>query len=300
MKNRTGILIALATAVISGISVYVNKFGVAQVSDPFVYTTVKNALVAVGFLAVVGLSGSIAELRGFTRRQWVLWLALGLIGGSIPFLLFFQGLATASAASASLIQKTLFIWVALLAVPLLGEKLGGWQVLGLAVVATGVFFLQPVTKLVWGTGETLILIATLLWAVETIIAKKLLSGVTPRTAALGRMGVGAIVMWGFLTLTGRAGTTVTLGATQWLWVLVTAVFLMGYVWSWYSALRVAPASLVTTVLALGALVTIGLTALLDGKLNTLPAPWVVVLMAGGVAAFLLPPLLRRVKWAEAS
>ena len=36
MKLSKGILWALATALISGVSVYVNKFGVAQVPDPFI------------------------------------------------------------------------------------------------------------------------------------------------------------------------------------------------------------------------------------------------------------------------
>jgi drug/metabolite transporter (DMT)-like permease len=66
-----------------------------------------------------------------TPAQWLAWIGLGVIGGGVPFLLFFQGLSTASAASASLVQKSLFLWVALLAVPLLKERLGSWQVLGL-------------------------------------------------------------------------------------------------------------------------------------------------------------------------
>ncbi|MBI4672599.1 MAG: DMT family transporter [Chloroflexi bacterium] len=300
MKFNRGILWALGAALISGVSIYVNKFGVAQISDPFVYTTVKNTVVAFGLLAAVLALGQRQELRTFTRRQWLLWLGVGLIGGGVPFLLFFQGLSIASAASASLIQKTLFVWVALLAVPLLGEKLGLWQVAGVTVLAIGVYFLQPITNWAWGAGETLILIATLLWAVETIVAKKLLTGASARTAALGRMGVGVLVMWGFLGLTGRTGAALALNSTQWFWVLVTAVFLMGYVWTWYSALKLAPASLVTTVLTLGALITLALTALLENKWTVIPALWVIALMAIGVVAFLLPPFLHRRRMVETS
>lgn len=300
MKINKGILLALGTALISGVSIYVNKFGVAQVSDPFVYTTVKNTVVALGLLAAVLALGSLQEFRTFTRRQWFLWLGIGVIGGSIPFLLFFQGLSMASAASASLIQKTLFIWVALLAVPFLGEKLGVWQVAGLSVLAVGVYFLQPLTNWTWGAGETLILIATLLWAVETILAKKLLSGVSARAAALGRMGVGVLLMWSFLVLTGRTATALALNTMQWFWVLVTAVFLMGYVWTWYSALKLAPASVVTTVLVLGGLITVALTAVLENKWTAVPAPWVIGLIIIGVLAFLMPLLLLRQRRVEAS
>src|SRR6266567_4590285 len=138
-------MLALGAAIVSGISIYVNKFGVAQIRDPFIYTTVKNSVVVIGLLAAVGLLTSWKELRGLTPTRWLAWIGLGVIGGGIPFLLFFQGLSTASASSAALVQKSLFLWVALLAVPLLGERLGLWQVLGLAVLALGQFLLQPLT-----------------------------------------------------------------------------------------------------------------------------------------------------------
>jgi uncharacterized membrane protein len=285
-SRNQGIVLALGAAIVSGISIYVNKFGVAQVSDPFIYTTVKNSVVVVGLLAAVGLLASWKELRDLTPAQWLAWIGLGVIGGGVPFLLFFQGLSTASAASASLVQKTLFLWVALLAVPFLRERLGLWQVLGLAILAVGQFLLQPLSHWGgWGTGETLILIATWLWAVETILAKKVLGWMSPHTAALGRMAIGALVMWAFLTITGRAGRALTLNDTQWFWVMITAVLLMAYVWTWYCALKWAKASLVTSVLTIGAIVTILLSALLDRHAATPPQVVAISLLVLGAALF---------------
>ena len=301
LAKQQGIMLALAAALVSGISIYVNKFGVAQVKDPFVYTTVKNSAVVIGLLATVGLLASWKELRALTPTRWLAWIGLGVIGGGIPFLLFFQGLSTASAASAALIQKSLFLWVAGLSLPLLKERLGVWQVLGLAVLAIGQFLLQPLTSWKgWGTGESLILIATVLWAVETILAKKVLGWMSSQTAALGRMGIGALVMWVFLTITGRAGTAFTLSGTQWLWIVVTAVFLMAYVWTWYSALKWAPATLVTSVLTIGALVTIVLSAVIDRHVATAPQLVAMALLVVGAALFVLPARLRRTPVAEAA
>ncbi len=301
LSQRQGIMWALGAAIVSGISIYVNKFGVAQISNPFVYTTVKNSVVVVGLLAAVGLLGSWRELRGMRPTQWLAWIGLGVIGGGVPFLLFFQGLSTASAASASLVQKTLFLWVALLAVLLLKERLGAWQVLGLAVLAVGQFLLQPLTRWGgWGWGETLILIATLLWAVETMLAKRVLGWMSPHTAALGRMGIGALVMWAFLTFTGRAGTAFTLNGTQWLWIVITAVFLMAYVWIWYRALKLAPATLVTSVLTIGAIVTILLSASFDRHVATAPQIVAIMLLVLGAVLFALPPRLRWRRAAEAA
>lgn len=287
--GNPGLIWALSTALISGVSVYVNKFGVLQVSDPFVYTTLKNSLVAVALLGAAGLFASGAELRRFTPRQWAGWAALGLIGGGVPFLLFFQGLATASAVSAALIHKTLFLWVALLAMPLLGERLGRWQVVGLAVLAAGQYLLHAPAAWGWGRGETLILIATLLWAVETIVAKKVLSTTSAHTAALGRMGIGAAALWIFLSLTGRASGALSLGGTQWLWILITSAFLIGYVWTWYHALQAAPAVMVTSVLTLGAVITIALNALLDGQAIGPTRLAALALIVLGCATFALRP-----------
>jgi drug/metabolite transporter (DMT)-like permease len=293
-SQRQGIMLALGAAIVSGISIYVNKFGVAQVSNPFIYTTLKNSVVVVGFLAAVGLLASWRELRGLTAMQWLAWVGLGVIGGGIPFLLFFQGLSTASAASAALIQKSLFIWVALLALPLLKERLGMWQVLGLVVLAAGQLLLQPLTGWGrWSMGDTLILIATLLWAVETILAKKVLGWMSSQTAALGRMGIGALVMWAFLAFTGQAAAAFTLNGTQWVWIAITAAVLMLYVWTWYSALKWAPASLVTSVLTIGAIITILLSAVLDRHAATAPQLVAVALLVLGAALFLLPRRQRR-------
>ncbi len=178
---------------------------------------------------------------------------------------------------------------------------GLWQVLGLAVLALGQFLLQPLTHWSgWGTGETLILIATLLWAVETILAKKVLGWMSSHTAALGRMGIGALVMWVFLTTTGRAGIAFTLSGTQWLWIVVTAVFLMAYVWTWYGALKAAPATLVTSVLTIGAIITILLSAVLDQHTATVPQIIAMALLVLGAALFALPRRVWRRQLAEAA
>lgn len=291
-SQRQGILWAFGAAIVSGISIYVNKFGVAQISDPFVYTTLKNSVVAIGLLAAVGLLASWKELRGLTPMQWLAWIGLGVIGGGVPFLLFFQGLSTASAASAALMQKTLFLWVALLAVPLLKERLGPWQALGLAVLALGQILLQPLTHWGgWGSGETLILLATILWAIETIVAKKVLGWMSAKTAALGRMGIGALVMWAFLLFTGRAGAAFTLSGIQWSWVVVTALLLMAYVWIWYGALKWAPATLVTSVLTIGAIITILLSAVFDRHATTAPQIIAMMVLIVGAVLFALPTRL---------
>jgi uncharacterized membrane protein len=83
---KKGTYLALATALISGVSVYVNSFGVKQVPDPLVFTTAKNLLVAVGLAALLLLPGAWRELHALARNQWLALLSLGLVGGSCSFM----------------------------------------------------------------------------------------------------------------------------------------------------------------------------------------------------------------------
>ncbi|MFQ6026661.1 MAG: DMT family transporter [Dehalococcoidia bacterium] len=267
---QRGAYLALLTALVSGVSIFVNSFGVKQVSDPFVYTTAKNLLVGLALAALVVLPMVWRELRGFSARQWIALLGLGLIGGSLPFLLFFYGLREATAPSAAFIHKTLFIWVAILAVPLLKEQLGRIQILALAVLVIGNLVLlgRPAA---WdlGTAELLIFVATLLWAAEAVLARRLMRDISTTAAALGRMGFGSLAMLAFLAASERVDSLVGLDANQWGWVLLTSVFLLAYVGSYYSALKRAPATLVASVLVLGSVVTSLLHAVFSGRTYTL-------------------------------
>lgn len=280
---RWGVLLAVATAVISGVSIFVNGLAVKQLPDPAVYTTLKNGVAALILLGLAAATVRPATIRAIPRRSWG-WLAvIGIVGGSLPFLLFFGGLAQASAPSAAFIHKTLFIWVALLAVPLLGERLGLAQLGALAVLLVGQALILTPAGVTWGVGETMIAAATLLWAVETIVARRVLRSVPAGVVGAGRLAIGMVVLTGYLAATGSLGGVAALSGTQWGWVLLTGALLSGYVATWFAALQRAPASLVTAILVLGAPVTAGLQALQTGAIPPIPVltGQVLVLLAGG-------------------
>jgi drug/metabolite transporter (DMT)-like permease len=274
---QTGVYLAIATAVISGVSVYLNKFAVTAVPDPVVLATLKNTLVGLGLVSVIVVAQSVRSstreaFAGLTPRKKLGLLGLAILGGSIPFALFFTGLKMASAPSAALIHKSLFIWVAFLAVILLQERLGKWVIAGLGVLVLGQLLSNFPRAWGWGLGENLILLATLLWALETILAKRLLGTLPVALTATARMAGGAAALWLLLILTNQAGPALALDATQWMWVGITSVFLFGYVTTWYAALKRAPATIVTSVLTIGAVITVGLTTALEGKpIEPIPA-----------------------------
>ncbi len=267
---RWGIGLAFATALISGISIFVNGFAVKQLPDAAIFTTLKNAVAA---LILVGLAAATvrpADVRAMDRSSWTRLAVIGVVGGSVPFILFFGGLAMASAPSAAFIHKTLFVWVAIMAVPFLGERLGKAQLGALGVLLAAQFLVIPPNGVVWGTGETMIAAATLMWAVEAILAKRLLGSVPSPVVGAGRLGIGLVVLVGYLLVSGKFGAIAALSGTQWLWALGTGFLLFGYVGTWYAALKRAPASLVTAILVVGAPITAGLQALQKGALPGAP------------------------------
>lgn len=314
-SRARGIAWALLAAGISGVAVFLNARGVRAAGNPTVYTTAKNLVAAVVLLAVAAVTGwqsrrrtsmpavsglsAVARhsLRRLSRAQVAGLAVIGIIGGSVPFALFFEGLARTSATDAAFVQKTLLVWVALLAVPLLGERLGlahlgaiALLVAGQVAAAGGLAGLNP------GSGEALVLAATLLWSVEVILAKRLLSGsaaVPSLTVGAARMGLGSVVLVTWVATTGQFGALTGLTSSAWAWVLITGAILAAYVGTWFAALARAPAVDVTAVLVAGAIITALLSAITSGA--TLPASELLglALVAAGTCLMAIAPRLRR-------
>ncbi len=259
MQENKGVYFALITALISGFSVFLNKFAVSFWENSDVFTTAK-ILVASFFLVLTVFSlKKLTALKNLSKKQWFLLVAIGLIGGSAPFILFFKGLTLASASSAAFIHKTLFIWVALMAIPLLKEKISNLQFLALGIILSGVYLLKPLGIFNFGYGEFLILSATLIWAVENIIAKFALRSIPSLIVGSARMFFGSVFLLVYLALSGNIGQLFVFSGYKISWLLISGLFLSAYVVSWYAALKNASATVVSCILVAAA----PITALLD-------------------------------------
>ena len=262
-----GAALAFVTALISGVSVYINGRIVGLFDDPTLLAAVRNGLVGVVLAAAAWRSGALGALPRLDRRQRLGLLAVGIVGGGIPFALFFNGLAMAGSPAAATIHKTLFLWVAVLAVVLLGERLGWAQVAAMGLLLIGTIALAPAAAPNVGPGEGMILAATLLWAVEVVLVKQLLGrGVPAGLAAAARMTIGSATLFLVVALGGGLAGLAAYGPEQWAAIAVTGLLLGGYVTTWYAALDRAPATLVTSILVLGVVVTAGLQSITTGAL----------------------------------
>jgi drug/metabolite transporter (DMT)-like permease len=257
----TGLALAFSTALLSGVAVFANGYGVTAFgSGGGVYTTAKNLVAAIVLLVLAAGATVSRSDEGFTpprtRTQWVGLVLIAVIGGSVPFLLFFEGLARASSLQAAFLHKTLLIWVALLAWALLRERIGSIHVVAIGLLLVGQAALQGgVGEVGVGTGEVMILAATLLWSVEVIVAKRLLGSLSSLTVGTARMALGCVVLLCYLAVTGQFDDLLAVSGTQWAWATLTGGLLAAYVATWYLALARARAIDVTAVLVFGAVVT---------------------------------------------
>ena len=248
-------VLALTAAMISGTANFLTKVAVTAVKDPIIFTTLKNAIVALFLVGIILALKKWREMMTLNKGQALKLLAIGVIGGSVPFALFFTGLTQTSAINASLIHKTLFVWVLLLGIPLLKERLTKWQWLGVGAIFGANLLIGGFNGFKYNVGELMILGATVFWAVENIIAKIALRDLSSSLVAGARMIIGSLILLLFVVWRGGADTVYTLNFQQWGWTLLTSALLLGYVLTWYTALKHAPATYVATLLVPATLVT---------------------------------------------
>lgn len=285
-SRRSGLLLALATACISGVSIFLNSNGVKAYGSAAVYTTAKNLAAAILLSVVIafGLRRGTRLTRPTSWRQWATLAAVAVIGGSVPFVLFFEGLARASATQAAFLHKSLVIWVAILAVAVLKEKMSAVHYVAIALLIAGQIGLNGglsgILAVFADGGAMMVLGATLLWSVEVVVSKRVLADVTPWTLSIARMVGGAVVLVAWSAISGTLDQVVPSSSVQWGWIAVSGLLLAGYVMTWHNALARAQAVDVTAVLVAGALVTAVLSGSLRGVSLAPALPWNGLILAG--------------------
>ncbi len=281
-KNKKGLLLVLATAIISGVSIFMNSFGVKGI-DSSIFTFSKNLAVGILLFGIILGAGQLKKLKELSKKQWLQLGAIGLIGGSIPFILFFKGLQLTTGTTSAFIHKTLFIYASVFALLFLKEKLNKWFILGAGILLAGNFLmLAPDFSL--STGHLLIIAATLFWAAESVLAKSILRSTTGNIVAFGRMFFGAGFILVFLALTGNTQQILAMTGSQYLWIGITSAFLLLYVMTYYNGLKHVRVSTAASILAVGSPITTILGALFLGS----PVPgiqiWGILLTILGVAS----------------
>jgi len=262
-----GYFLVFLTAIISGFAIFINRFGVG-VLNPFIFTWLKNITVAFLLTGLLFVLKEWRTLKKLTKKHWFSLLAIGLMGGSVPFLLFFKGLSLTTAVKGAFLHKTMFLYVAVIAAIFLKEKINKSFFLGGLFLLLGNLLLLKKFPYSINQGDLFIFLATLFWAVENTISKYVLRELSGRVVAWGRMFFGSLFIFIFLLFTGQLPLLSSLTFTQINWTIITSVFLFGYLITWYSGLKNIPVSQATVILLFGFPVTTLLSLIWAKQINS--------------------------------
>jgi drug/metabolite transporter (DMT)-like permease len=273
------------TAIVSGVSIFINKFGVSF-NNPDIFTFIKNSVVFVFLFALILMFGEFKYFKTLKKKDWIKLVTIGLIGGSIPFILFFRGLKISTSGSAAFIHKTMFLYVAVLAYMFLKEKFN-WKIIvgSLALIAGNFLFLKPSFS-GFNLGDLMIFVATLFWAAENTLSKHTLKNVAPKIVAFSRMFFGSFFILVYLVATGSFVQIFSLTQNQLLWSIVPSVTLLMYLLTWYTGLKDVPVTIATSILLLGSPITTLFNVWHAGVVLSLQQVFGIVLLVIGVVTFL--------------
>lgn len=125
-------------------------------------------------------------------RKYV--LTMGIFGYAISVGLQLLGTKYAGSTMASLINSLNPVTISLMAIPLLGEKLNGHKIVGIALAVFGVYVILGVGGgNINGLGVVLSLLSVLSWSFVSVITRQGLSDYNPLVVTRGALGIGAVV-----------------------------------------------------------------------------------------------------------
>lgn len=260
-KETLGTLLALATAFISGIAIPINKIFVVDL-DPTVFTAIRALFIGIVFFILVSFQSKF-DYKKFKKVPWKYLLLIGIIGGSFAFLFFFTGLKFTTGGRAAFLHKTLPLFIAVFAFLFLKEKITKKQTYALITMFIGIIVLFSANinpAVFWqnpALGDLLVIGATILWAVENIIARKaMIKGESNFVVSFARMFFGAIILFSVVLLTNKLDILFSLTYQQMINISISTGILFSYVFFWYWSIKLINVSKAASLLLLAPVISL--------------------------------------------
>ncbi len=136
--------------------------------------TMGRLLIVLALLAPFALRGLRVKWPRLSRRDWAILAAMGFTGGGLHLALQWLGLHYTTATSGILYLSTTPIFILLMAAPLLGERIGLHQWLGVAISFGGVYLIATHGRpalLAFNRGDMMALASMVMWAGYTILLR---------------------------------------------------------------------------------------------------------------------------------
>lgn len=263
--NTKAMLKALFAVTVWGASFVATKVALQYTSPTaIVWLRFAMGVLILGFAVILKKQFSLPQ-----GKDWGYFAVLGFLGITFHQWLQSTGLLTAQATTTGWIIATTPIFMALLGLIILREHLVWYQVAGILLAAFGVLLvvtkgdLSAITAGKFGTsGDVLILISTLNWAVFSALSR---SGLKKHPSALMMFYVMSFG-WFFTSILFFAGSeTGAMGLIPWdgwIAILFLGIFCSGIAYIfWYDALQVLPVAQTGAFLYLEPIITVIVAAI---------------------------------------
>ena len=285
------IFFAAGSALFAGATAILAKCGIRK-TDSTVATAIRTIVVLVFAWIMVLVAGSQDQL-GSLGGTTLLFLILSGLATGASWLCYFRALQIGDINKVVPIDKSSTVLTILLAFLLLGEPIGLFQGIGVALIGVGTFLMiepKPAAERAapQKRGWMLYAFGSAIFASLTAILGKVgIQGVESNLGTAVRTGVVLVMAWLMVLVTGKASLVKQVPRRE-LGFICLSGLATGASWlCYYRALQDGPASVVVPIDKLSILVTVAFSYLVFHERLTARSGWGLVRGTAGTLAMLL-------------
>ena len=285
------IFFAAGSALFAGATAILAKCGIRK-TDSTVATAIRTIVVLVFAWIMVLVAGSQDQL-GSLGGTTLLFLILSGLATGASWLCYFRALQIGDINKVVPIDKSSTVLTILLAFLLLGEPIGLFQGIGVALIGVGTFLMiepKPAAERAapQKRGWMLYAFGSAIFASLTAILGKVgIQGVESNLGTAVRTGVVLVMAWLMVLVTGKVSLVKQVPRRE-LGFICLSGLATGASWlCYYRALQDGPASVVVPIDKLSILVTVAFSYLVFHERLTARSGWGLVLVTAGTLTMLL-------------
>ena len=285
------IFFAAGSALFAGATAILAKCGIRK-TDSTVATAIRTIVVLVFAWIMVLVAGSQDQL-GSLGGTTLLFLILSGLATGASWLCYFRAPQIGDINKVVPIDKSSTVLTILLAFLLLGEPIGLFQGIGVALIGVGTFLMiepKPAAERAapQKRGWMLYAFGSAIFASLTAILGKVgIQGVESNLGTAVRTGVVLVMAWLMVLVTGKVSLVKQVPRRE-LGFICLSGLATGASWlCYYRALQDGPASVVVPIDKLSILVTVAFSYLVFHERLTARSGWGLVLVTAGTLAMLL-------------
>ena len=285
------IFFAAGSALFAGATAILAKCGIRK-TDSTVATAIRTIVVLVFAWIMVLVAGSQDQL-GSLGGTTLLFLILSGLATGASWLCYFRALQIGDINKVVPIDKSSTVLTILLAFLLLGEPIGLFQGIGVALIGVGTFLMiepKPAAEQAapQKRGWMLYAFGSAIFASLTAILGKVgIQGVESNLGTAIRTGVVLVMAWVMVLVTGKANEVRQVPGRELVFICLSGIA-TGASWlCYYRALQDGPASVVAPIDKLSILVTVAFSGLVFHERLTRRSSLGLALIVAGTLAMLI-------------